>query len=291
MSALLRDCEMQMLRVVDALGPNKVKAAISVQSWSNLNRSSWRFDELRTRVAEELRIFIYHRRGLLICTSLFIMWYIPLGVMRNIAYYRHTPGDNLPDIAYDFINDQTSDITKGNIEVCFFSLMLSLVALAGIGNIVYQPPQMPRVFVTNALYKAICCLHGGMILRGLVFNSTSIPGSASHCHPAVDSMYWKRKPKSLLQCFTFINLTRANCGDLIFSGHVFSTLLMISFLRNATRSIFGWYPRLHQLLFLALYPGALCYCYIIVAVRNHYSMDILLSFIFTPIYLHAFDKF
>jgi len=291
MSGLLKDCEKHVLLVVDALGPNEVKARTDEQSWSNVDRSSWRFDKLRTRLADEWRICIYHKRGLLICTSLFVMWYLPLGVMRNFAYYRHTPGDNLPDLAYDFINENGSDIVKGKIEVCFFSVILSLVALVVLGNIVYQPPHMPRVFVMNALYKAVCCLHGGMIIRCLVFCSTSIPGTASHCHPAVDPTYYTRKPKSLFECFTFINLTRPNCGDLVFSGHVFTTIFVITSLHNATRSIFGWYPRLHQMLFATLYPGLLCYCYIILSVRNHYLADIVLSFIFTPIYLHAFDKF
>jgi len=230
-------------------------------------------------------------RGLYTCTQLCLLWYIPLGVMRNLAYYRHIPGKNLPDLAYDLISENDNTSMKHKMEACFWTVVLSLLVLTVVGNVIYQPPQMPRVYVINAVFKSVCCLQGGMILRSLVFCSTSIPGAASHCHPELDPMYWTRKPKSVSECFNHVNLTEPNCGDLLFSGHVFTNLFVVTFLFNYTRSIFGWHPRLHKLLFVFLYIGVLLYCYSILEVRNHYLVDVVMSFIFTPMYIHAFNKF
>jgi len=253
-------------------------------------RSGWRCDEIWERLGDEWKLYNYHMLGVVMWTNLFVLWFFTLGILRNVAYYRHVPGPNLPDLAFDFIEGNNSEIVKKIIEICFFSMAFGLAFLLFVGNVIYQPPHMPRIYTMPHFIKGLCGYHLGLLFRAFIFCSTSIPGSAAHCHPDMDSMYWVRKPKSLLECFTFVNLSYPNCGDLIFSGHVFSTLFWFNMLEPATRSIFGYHPRLHKWIFRLLHVGIIYQSYEIVVVRNHYTVDVLLAFIFTPLYSHWFDK-
>jgi len=252
--------------------------------------SAWRFDEIWERLDDEWKLYNYHMLGVVFWTNLFVLWFFTLGILRNIAYWRHVPGPNLPDLAFDFIEENNNEMVKKIIEICFFSSVVGLVLVFFIGSVIYQPPHMPRVYATGLIVKGVCGYHMGLFLRAFIFLSTSIPGSASHCHPDIDPMYWVRKPKFLWECFTFTNLSYPNCGDLIFSGHVFSTVFLINMLESATSSTFGYHPRLHKWIFRLLYLGIICQTYEILAVRNHYFADVLLAFIFTPLFIHWWDK-
>jgi len=252
--------------------------------------SDWRFDEIWERLRDEWTLYNYHMLGIVFWTNLFVLWFFTVGILRNIAYWRHVPGPNLPDLAFDFIQENNNEMLKKAIEIAFFSTVVLLVLLFFIGNVIYQPPHVPRVYPTGIIVKGLSGYHLGLFLRAFIFCSTSIPGSASHCHPDLDPMYWVRKPKSLGECFTFTNLTYPNCGDLIFSGHVFSTLFMVLTLESATRSIFGYHPRLHKFIFTLLHIGILYQTYEILTVRNHYTADVLLAYIFTPLFTHRFNK-
>jgi len=253
-------------------------------------RSAWRFDEICERLNDEWKLYNYHMLGVVFWTNLFVLWFFTLGILRNIAYWRHVPGPNLPDLAFDFIEENNNEILKKTIEICFYAVIVGLVLVFFIGSVIYQPPHLPRVFATGHIVKGVCGYHLGLFLRALIFLSTSIPGAASHCHPDIDPMYWDRKPKYLLECFTFTNLSYPNCGDLIFSGHVFSTLFLLKALESATSSTFGYHPRLHKWIFRLLLVGVICQCYEILTVRNHYSADVLIAFIFTPLFIHWWSK-
>jgi len=267
------------------------------QLWKDLpqhseksRRSGWRLHEIWERLEDEWTLYNYHMLGVVMWTQVFVFSFFTIGALRNIAFYRHVPGSNLPDIMFDIIEENHNEFFKRIIEWLCYIIFLNMIFLCFIGNIFYQPPHKPRIFSVLYLVKMTVGYQIGLVLRAVLYLSTSIPGTASHCHPYVDITYWVRKPKSLVECFTFTNWSTPHCGDLIFSGHVYSTLFASFALEDGSRSILGWYPRQHKWIFRLLNFLTICQGCAVVAVRNHYSVDVILSLIFTPIYYHWYNK-
>lgn len=102
-------------------------------------------------------------------------------------------------------------------------------------------------------------VHGTlMVMRGLCFSSTLIPDSSQQC---VTSKYL------------------GSCHDLIFSGHV-----LIMFLSLLVARLF--FPHTHPWHWALLGLVALLTLFFIAAARNHYTVDIVLALLLTPLTLH-----
>jgi len=251
--------------------------------------SSWRGGMVKMRLKEEWWLYSRHMRGLVIWTNLCVMWYFSFGILQNIAYLRQRQLDTLKDLAFEMI-DESFHQTKTIVETCFF-LVTGLLAMASLlGNLIYQPPHMQRVFNINIITKGVCCYHWGIFLRSLVFVATSIPDASSECHPMQDKSYWDRKPQTLEECFSFIDFSHTLCGgDLLFAGNLFAMFFIVHYLSEATRSIFGWYPRAHKRLFWGLYLVVIWECFATVAARKHYLVEVVMSSMFSNLYLPYFD--
>jgi len=102
-------------------------------------------------------------------------------------------------------------------------------------------------------------VHGAlMVMRGACFSSTLVPDASQQC---IDSKY------------------PGSCHDLIFSGHVVLIVLSLQI---------GWLffpetPRFHNLI---LFFVSVVTIFLIAASRNHYTVDILLALLLTPLTLH-----
>jgi len=266
------------------------KYAMADSQWADSSRKSWRWGMLEERLKDEWKLYSHHMRGLVIWTNLCVMWYFSFGFLQNVAYLRQVPQDSLTDLAFEMI-DENYHQTKRIVEICFFLLVGLLVVVALLGNVVYQPPHMERVFNINIITKGVCCYHWGIFLRGLVFVATSIPDASSKCHPIQDRNYWDRKPQTLKECFSFIDFSHTLCGgDLLHGGNLFSMFFIVHYLHKATRSIFGWHPRAHKMLFWGLYMVVIWECFASVAARTHYLVEVVMSLMFSNLYLPYFDE-
>jgi hypothetical protein len=137
-------------------------------------------------------------------------------------------------------------------------------ALPELGHLVvvlHLSAQMLYYFDQRSLdaIRTFLWVHGAlMVMRGLCFSSTLIPDSSQQC---ITSKYL------------------GSCHDLIFSGHV-----LIMFLSLLVGRLF--FPHTHTTHRVLLALVALLTLFFIAAARNHYTVDIVLALLLTPLTLH-----
>lgn len=114
----------------------------------------------------------------------------------------------------------------------------------------------------NILYHFVYCFSFIIILRSLALLVTDMPRSDITCNP---------------HNITWYNLLFGHCYDKIFSGHTSFTLLLL--LVSYNYKIFDNY----EMVFLSI--AQMIYAFGIIITRNHYTIDVLLSYyIVIPLY-------
>ncbi len=105
-------------------------------------------------------------------------------------------------------------------------------------------------------FRTFLWVHGSlMVLRAVAFASTLLPDASRQCHAS----------RYLGSCF-----------DLIFSGHV--VMMILPLLGQA-----AFFPDTHRAAVLALRACAAATCVLVAATRNHYTVDVLLAAVITPL--------
>jgi len=252
--------------------------------------SGWRFYEIRDRIGDEQRICRIRCRGGLLLFLIVFTVYFCLGVQRNLAYYRHIPGDPLQDFGFEVLPSIPSEGFREQIEAVYYAILCALAIGCLLGNLVYQPPHLRRVYVMNMLLRVTFAFGVGQFFRGWTFLATSLPGPSPHCNPMSDIEYWSRKPKSILECFSWVNITEPNCGDLMFSGHIFTLITVVHYTNKFSRSLLEWLPLVHKIAAALLYAMVLFECYMILRARNHYTVDVFVALYATPLWLYFVDS-
>lgn len=80
------------------------------------------------------------------------------------------------------------------------------------------------------------CLCVGHFFRFITYTSTSLPGPASHCRPGAPEPEVYRPTEPITFFTRKASSEEPNCGDLIFSGHMFQdVILCIILTRYATK--------------------------------------------------------
>lgn len=252
--------------------------------------SGWRFDELRERLDDEWKICLTGYRGVLFLLLNAFIIYFCFGVQRNLAYYRHIPGEPLRDVGYELLPIIKSETFRDWIDAVYYTFLV-LMSVGGLfGNFIYQPRHLPRVYVMNVLFQFSFAWCLGMFFRGWTFLATSLPGPSPDCNPMIEPEYWTRKPKSIAECFTQVNLSEPNCGDLLFSGHIFTLITVIHYVLKYTRTLLYYLPLVHKLATVFLYVMVLFECYMILRARNHYTVDLFVALYVTPLWLYFLDS-
>jgi len=254
-------------------------------------KSSWRFNEIGQRLGDELKIFrMSYRGGWLLFLIVFTIYFC-FGVQRNLAYYRHIPGKPLQDIGFEVLPIIMNEEFRERLEAVYYAVLGVLGIACVLGNLVYQPLHLPRVYVMNMILRFGFAFCVGQFFRGWTFLATSLPGPSPQCNPTVDVGYWTRKPKSIAECFSWwINVTEPNCGDLMFSGHIFTLITVVHYTNKFSRPLLEWHPRTHKSTVALLYAMVLFECYMILRARNHYTVDVFVALYVTPLWLYFVDS-
>jgi len=248
----------------------------------------WHIRNIKTRLHEEWLVFWHNYEGVKIVCCMGFCVYFGIGVQRNVANYWHKPGPVLDDLGFSLIPEIKSDAFKHGVEIVYFTGNLSFTFLVLLGNLVFQAPGQKRIYVIHILYKAIIVWGSLQLIRGFCFLSTQLPGPGPHCHAG--GAYEEHKQKSLGECFTKLNAGYPNCGDLIFSGHMMTLITNFYYFQKYSKTLFCYYPRLYNWIFTLIWLFAPIQAYMIIALRNHYTVDVIVACLLTPLYIYWFEN-
>jgi hypothetical protein len=189
-----------------------------------------------------------------------------------MAYYT-TNGTNT--VRYDRLVDLGHDITPNWAGQTVPKLMNEVVQILLLSSLLVTPliallrtDLKYRPYLFHVGVRFMFCVTTGHILRPIFYLSTSLPGPAAHCIGAEEDM---NQPHSAKEIFLEA-VPGANCGDLVFSGH----MLMVTTCWMMQYKYFGgMFGKNAQQ--LVLYGGALLMllqAFIVCATRSHYTVDV-----------------
>ena len=205
-----------------------------------------------------------------ISVCIFVLVYIASTVGRNIAYYRNQQDNRLKDLGFEII-PELSENWKIISEI-----IIIINNVIGIGIVFcplfYQP--MGNNYSSILIGKRVLnILSVGHVIRILMYLSTSLPSPATHCLPGSDNY---NPPDTLLEIFTrFSTANDLNCGDLIFSGHIFqnTSFTILTFLYSY--KLFS--NKIAKILTISQVLNSISQFIFIIAARNHYTIDLVVG--------------
>lgn len=205
--------------------------------------------------------------------------YVAQVPFRNIAYYRHVPNETLKDLGFEIIPEMNED-NKWISELVFILLHIFgtlFILIAWLSPF----PHSNKVYGVVLAEQWLNCLCIGHTFRFLTYASTNLPGPATHCRPG--SSYLNNRPVDMHAIFTRKpNGDDPNCGDLIFSGHVFQNIILCLIVTTyANKTISNFY-------IASIYIGVMWMLEVvqlplIIAARNHYSVDLVVATYLAPL--------
>ena len=239
--------------------------------------------KFKTRILYEFMLLLASLPHLL--PKVFLLNYGAMYVFRNLAYMRHEQGPRLKDLGYEIITESDNDFYSELNLYVNGAVAVVMVMMPIIGSHAH-----PRgIFSVNTYMKVINIQCVGHVLRFLTFISTSLPGPAAHCQPGAETY---RESLSWHEVFTRRSKVHVdpNCGDLLFSGHMFQ-VTSFCFI------VLGELPKLlpnretARLVSFALIMTVCIQPYFIIAARNHYSVDVVVSSYVAPMLWWSMEGF
>lgn len=217
------------------------------------------------------------QRGWRLPFLLFYILYIAKNVFRQIAFSVYEPRAPLWDAGFELIPEVISDGFYNDLPALVLSFVtpFALVLLPAL----YATPHAHGVYGCRVGFRILVVLCVGHTLRFASYAVTSLPGARPHCQPGPAMV----RPPSGLEILRFTAGVAPNCGDLIFSGHMFQALTMVCAAGQYARAYLPRAPRARAALLGGL--GACCVVQIftILASRSHYSVDIVVACYTTPL--------
>mmetsp|Transcript_57820 Transcript_57820/g.133534 ORF Transcript_57820/g.133534 Transcript_57820/m.133534 type:complete len:647 (-) Transcript_57820:121-2061(-) len=157
----------------------------------------------------------------------------------------------------------------------------------------------------NILCRVGRVLVVAFLLRGATFLATALPGARGYCSPTwvggLEDFWHPPDPAEGWNAWQDWSLGGANCGDNLPSGHTINAMVTVMVVQSyffgicnpggaGSRILCG----LMWALYLAAVAGVFALCsfqfFLIVASRNHYSADVLVSVYMTPL-VYIFDSY
>lgn len=192
-------------------------------------------------------------------------------VSMNLEYKLHVQAPALRDLGFELLFEMPSQF--GHLtEYMLHSVTVFCVCGALVD---YKVPHSwrdvcPRWDFVSAWLRCMSVLN---VLRVASFLVTQLPGPAEHCRPG--SLTYN-PPDTVFERANF----EKGCGDLLFSGHtmLLTTSLMILHEVNRNR------PFVRLCLWLYL----LVFCVLVVAMRKHYTVDVLVALYTAPLVYNRF---
>lgn len=210
--------------------------------------------------------------------------YIAQVIFRNVAYYRHEQRDTLKDIGFEMIGEMNED-DKWIAEIMFNVLHIFLaVFLVMPWFLSYGHSN--HIMGVKMAERFLDCMVIGHTLRFLTYTSTSLPGPAIHCRLGTE-----------LNTLSFEDIfTRKasgddpNCGDLIFSGHMFQEIMISILITSNIKKVLS-NEFFNIIIVFAVWSLTIIQAPFIVAARNHYSVDIVVASYLAPLVWIAFEYY
>jgi hypothetical protein len=205
-----------------------------------------------------------------ISLCIFLMVYVASTLGRNVAYYRNVEGPRLQDIGFEIfpeLPEHWKDVSE---------MLIYLNHIFGIGiiivPIVYKPYQHAHSTILIGK-RILTILTIGHMIRIVMYLSTSLPSPASHCQPG--STTYNAPDTWLKILFRFSTYEDKNCGDLIFSGHIFQNLSFT--ILTAIYSYQFFHVKIACILSWFQYINSFLQFIFIIAARNHYTIDLVVG--------------
>lgn len=213
--------------------------------------------------------------------------YVAQVLFRNIAYYRHEQRETLKDIGFEIV-PAIAENDKWISEAVF-------MVLHGIGSFAMIVPWLSPYPHSQGVMGAMMaerwldCLCVGHVLRFLTYTSTSLPGPASHCRPgAIEPDLYR--PTELTTFFTRKSGgDDPNCGDLIFSGHMFQNIILSIVVTTYASRLFVNIT-IRSMFIATMWTLTIVQVPLIIAARNHYTVDLTVATYLAPLVWIALDR-
>jgi len=106
----------------------------------------------------------------------------------------------------------------------------------------------------------------------MCYVSTGLPGARLHCQPGPDYIM----PPQGVELFKYTSTIVPNCGDLIFSGHMFQGITML-LVANEYLHAFVTLLWLRRTIVGLIVLVCLVQIYTIISSRSHYTVDIVIA--------------
>mmetsp|Transcript_3669 Transcript_3669/g.5663 ORF Transcript_3669/g.5663 Transcript_3669/m.5663 type:complete len:366 (-) Transcript_3669:485-1582(-) len=247
-----------------------------------LSNEYW--ERLLKRAVYEIALFVASLPHLV--PKCFLLRWGAMIFFRNLAYVRHEQGPRLKDLGFDLIPENTDDTLSEIFLFVNTYLTLALVFMPVLASYANDH----GMFTMNIFNKIINLLCVGHILRFFTFISTSLPGPAAHCQEGAP--LYRHDGFTLHEILTRRSRVHIdpNCGDLIFSGHMFQdTTFCVVMIANL--HLLVPHKTLRRLIACMLVVTVIVQPYFIIAARNHYSVDVVVSSYVAPMLWWAMEGF
>jgi len=259
------------------------------------------------------------------CITVFVV-YLDEYVFRTLAFFRHRQivdyipeswcvaiansrlrpadwkdGDSCTDHARSLLNqgalkDVLHEMFPNHDESGKFVFIpevvqvLSIFVIASVmiyGSFVRRPgPSGKRPYMAVVLTRVLRVFVVMHAFRPLFYLLTSLPGPASKC---VGPQEQHMRPKSAWEAFYNFHLGAANCGDLLYSGHITSLMVIACTFFHYGRRLLepqvGAYNVARVVIgLLTPVQGGL-----VAVAHSHYSIDVAAALVITPMVWRLYD--
>jgi len=211
------------------------------------------------------------RRGWHLALLLAYILYIVKNIFRQLAFSVYHPREPLWDLGFYMIPELISNGLYNDLPAVFLSFVtpFSLVLFPSF----YSTPHKHGIYGCRVGYRILVALCIGHTLRFATYSVTSLPGARPHCQPGAELL----KPPSGLEILRFTAGVAPNCGDLVFSGHMFQALTMVYAAKDYSWAYFPQWPRFRKAMVAAMVACCVIQIFTILASRSHYSVDIVVA--------------
>ncbi len=239
---------------------------------------------LRIRIMYEVALLISSLPHLL--PKILLLNWGAMMIFRNIAYMRHVQGPRLKDLGFELVPEVDNDFWS---EMCLYVNGVLSTAMVLTPILLGDYAHARGIYTTNMYMKVLNIQCIGHVLRFLTFVSTSIPGPSSDCQVGANKY---RDTISWYEVFTRRSRVHVdpNCGDLIFSGHMFQVTSFCAVILCEMSKLMP-HKVIARIVSCLLISTVCLQPYFIIASRNHYSVDVVISSYLAPLVWYAMEGF
>ncbi|KAH3757395.1 Phosphatidylcholine:ceramide cholinephosphotransferase 3 [Pelomyxa schiedti] len=252
-------------------------------------------DYLLERLKGEWYLLRTHWKYLVLVTFWFV--YCISMVARNLVFYFHEVGRPvLSDRGFSLLPNLENSVaarTLADLPIKIIGLLILILCLYTlIGNTL----STTKPYIYNIMERMGTVFLLGQTLRFFTYVATSLPGVTPICRSYAAGEY---QPKTLLAVFTRLAVSpNSNCGDLVFSGHMFTLITFIFtfqyysvpvFIQPTANGAPSMSKRAIEILNYALYPLILFQIVCILLTRRHYTLDVVVACYVTPLLWHFYN--